>query len=214
MIKECYICKKQFDGNPRALTCSDECKRQRLRDTSNNWKKNNKEKNKQITKEWRDKNKQHTKEYNSNYHQTNKHIIQPRHAKRAKERRETDILFKLSHTCRSRIRKFYVGEHKKNDLIGCSWDFLNEWILYLNSSCTIENHGFNGWHLDHIIPISSFNLENENELKKCFHWSNLQPLNGIENMSKSDKILKEEIEQHKIKLIEFCKIKKIPVPNF
>jgi hypothetical protein len=37
------------------------------------------------------------------------------------------------------------------------------------------------WELDHIMPISSFDLSDEEEVKKCFHWSNLQPLSWQDN---------------------------------
>ena len=44
------------------------------------------------------------------------------------------------------------------------------------------------WQIDHILPINSFNLNNENEINICFHWTNLQPLQSSINLSKSDKI--------------------------
>ena len=49
---------------------------------------------------------------------------------------------------------------------------------------TWENQG--KWHIDHIRPCASFNLENEIEKHMCFHYTNLQPLWGSENISKSD----------------------------
>jgi hypothetical protein len=53
---------------------------------------------------------------------------------------------------------------------------------------TWENRGFNGWHIDHIIPISSFDLTDIEQQKICFHYSNLQPLWAKENILKSNKI--------------------------
>lgn len=50
---------------------------------------------------------------------------------------------------------------------------------------TRENYG--EWHIDHIKPISKFDLNDENEQKKCFHYTNLQPLWASENIKKSDK---------------------------
>jgi len=47
-----------------------------------------------------------------------------------------------------------------------------------------ENQG--EWHIDHIRPCSSFNLDLEEEKQKCFHYTNLQPLWGTDNMIKSD----------------------------
>ena len=44
------------------------------------------------------------------------------------------------------------------------------------------------WHVDHILPISKFDLKNQNEIQICYHWSNLQPLETFENISKSNNI--------------------------
>jgi hypothetical protein len=49
-----------------------------------------------------------------------------------------------------------------------------------------NNHGL-VWELDHIIPISSFNLLNPEEQKKCFHYSNLRPLIKLKNRQKLNK---------------------------
>ena len=54
---------------------------------------------------------------------------------------------------------------------------------------TRYNNTPKGWHIDHIIPMSSFNLNDPEERKKCCHYSNLQPLWWWENLSKSDKLL-------------------------
>lgn len=69
--------------------------------------------------------------------------------------------------------------------IGCS---IEELWLYLESKfqqgMTRENYG--EWHVDHIIPISSFDFttDTENTLKKCWHYTNLQPLWAEDNLSK------------------------------
>ena len=52
-----------------------------------------------------------------------------------------------------------------------------------------NNHGVKGWHIDHIKPCASFDLTDPEEQKKCFHFSNLQPLWWIDNLKKKDKIL-------------------------
>lgn len=52
---------------------------------------------------------------------------------------------------------------------------------------TWENYGFEGWHIDHIKPLKQFNILDTEEQKKCFHFSNLQPLWKAENLSKRDK---------------------------
>ena len=51
----------------------------------------------------------------------------------------------------------------------------------------IENYG-KIWCLDHCIPIASFNLLDENDIKKCFNWINLRPMYVKDNIVKGDKI--------------------------
>ena len=76
------------------------------------------------------------------------------------------------------------------NLIGCSWEKLK---LYLESKfetgMTWDNYGYYGWHIDHIIPVSNYDLDNLEELKKCMHYTNLQPLWATDNMKKGGKIL-------------------------
>lgn len=46
-------------------------------------------------------------------------------------------------------------------------------------------HNKNLWHVDHIIPLTAFNLLDETECKKAFHYTNLQPLWAEDNWAKS-----------------------------
>ena len=52
---------------------------------------------------------------------------------------------------------------------------------------TVENYG-SVWQIDHCLPITSFNLLDENDMTKCFNWVNLRPMYSKENNSKNDKI--------------------------
>jgi hypothetical protein len=110
-----------------------------------------------------------------------------------KMRKKIDPKFKLIKTLRSRLgnalkRKHSIKNNTTLELIGCSPIFL---ISYLESKftegMTWDNHG--KWHIDHIIPCCSFNLENEEEQKKCFHYTNLQPLWAKDNLRKGGKII-------------------------
>jgi len=67
------------------------------------------------------------------------------------------------------------------------------------------------WNIDHVIPCNSFNLEKEEEIKKCFNWKNLRPCEKLENFSKNNKIIKEIIVNHNNKINEY--ISKHPVPS-
>jgi hypothetical protein len=56
------------------------------------------------------------------------------------------------------------------------------------SKMTWQNHGI-VWHLDHIMPLSKFDLNDHNQVLIACNWQNFQPLLARENLSKSDKIL-------------------------
>ena len=45
------------------------------------------------------------------------------------------------------------------------------------------------WEIDHIKPCASFDLSKPREQRKCFHYTNLQPLWKLENRSKNDRII-------------------------
>jgi hypothetical protein len=106
-----------------------------------------------------------------------------------KERRNTDILYKLRIGVRVRIKQALNGNFKRGktiDLLGVGIDELK---LYLESKFTKgmswDNYGLHGWHIDHIIPLSS--AKTEEEFKLLCHYTNLQPLWSKDNWKKSNK---------------------------
>ena len=50
---------------------------------------------------------------------------------------------------------------------------------------TLSNYG--KWHIDHIKPVTKFDLTISGELEKCFHYTNLQPLWAVDNLKKGKK---------------------------
>ena len=44
------------------------------------------------------------------------------------------------------------------------------------------------WQIDHCLLITSFNLLGENDMKKCFNWTNLRPMYSNKNIVKGSKI--------------------------
>ena len=70
---------------------------------------------------------------------------------------------------------------------------------------TLENYGF-VWQFDHCLPMASFNLLDENDMKKCFHWVNLRPMYSNENNSKKDKIDNRLYLMQEVKAIYFLRL--------
>ena len=109
-----------------------------------------------------------------------------------KKRLKTDIAFKITERIRSRINlclKRYktIKSQEFKTLLGTNdmqviWDHLQK---QFKKGMTRENHGL--WHIDHIRPVSSFDLTKPKEQIKCFHYTNLQPLWAKENLSKGAK---------------------------
>jgi len=80
-----------------------------------------------------------------------------------------------------------VLNSKKNssviNYIGCNIDFLKKHLEgQFVKGMSWDNYG--KWHIDHIVPCNSFDLLKEEEIKKCFHYTNLQPLWSYDNISK------------------------------
>jgi hypothetical protein len=102
----------------------------------------------------------------------------------------------LTHRLRSRFKKIvnrYVIECKEpktkmaKEFLGCDIIYYKEYIesLFLENM-NWENYG--EWHIDHIIPISYFDLTIEEELRKAFYFKNTRPLWAHDNLSKGAKI--------------------------
>lgn len=87
---------------------------------------------------------------------------------------------------RSRLSQFVSGYNRDSSAVrdlGCSWE---EFKIHLESKfqegMSWDNYG--KWHIDHIIPLSSFNIS---LLKGACHYTNLQPLWAKDNIKKSNK---------------------------
>nr|QBK91973.1 MAG: hypothetical protein LCPAC304_03160 [Pithovirus LCPAC304] len=71
------------------------------------------------------------------------------------------------------------------EYVGCDVETLREHLKkQFLPGMTWENQG--KWHIDHRKPCAVFDLNNEEERHRCFHYTNLQPLWGPDNLSKSD----------------------------
>jgi hypothetical protein len=112
------------------------------------------------------------KKYYRNYHQN---------------RRKNDIRYRILCNLRSRLIGGIKGNFKQSttiELLGCSIEKLKQHLeSKFKPGMSWSNYG--KWHIDHIKPCARFDLSKPNEQKKCFHYTNLQPLWAEENLKKN-----------------------------
>jgi hypothetical protein len=127
-----------------------------------------------------------------------------------------DPIEKFKRIVRGRIHSaLYRGKGKSKNTIkylgACSKDYL-EWILHNDKNYTLENRG-KVWHIDHVIPVSLFDLDDEEQQTIAFNWRNTMPLDAKENLQKHNRISKLQIEQHYKHLSDYHKEKNIEFPQ-
>lgn len=114
------------------------------------------------------------------YTETHKEEIEEKKRKREIFLEERRKIGKIARLLRQRLREVMKNKPKTThmtDLLGCSLEYF---MFYIESQfkegMTWGNRSYYGWHLDHVIPCASFDLTKIEEQKKCFHYTNFQPL--------------------------------------
>ena len=154
--------------------------KERLTEYHKEWSKENRDRLNEYHKEWREKNIDKHREKKRNYQ---------------KHKRHTDPIYKLISNFRTAI--YIVLKENKLDkysnyfnMVGYSALDLKEHLeKQFTDGMTWENYG--EWHIDHLKPLSSFVFESvdDKEFKECWSLNNLQPMWGVENIKKSNRIL-------------------------
>ena len=122
------------------------------------------------------------------------------------ERRLKDKGYILYENLRKRI--WHAVKDKSNsskDILGCDIEHYLNWINHtMSEHMSWENYG-TYWNIDPLIPISTFDLSNPNEVKKAFNWKNTWAMIASENFSKKNKIIDEDTAKHTNLLHTFLK---------
>jgi hypothetical protein len=167
-----------------------------------------KECNKKKTYAWREKNKERFLAICKTYRDTQEAkgirnaYLRKRYADNIKDR-----LLQLYRTrIRDLVKKPYFPKKTSfnyNEFLGCEWEFLIAWLEFnMTEEMSWENYG-TYWHIDHVYPCSLFDFSNEEDRRKCFNWTNLTPLEAIENIKKSNKLDTQIIQHYRTRAIEF-----------
>ena len=108
------------------------------------------------------------------------------------ERRRTEPNYKLITNMRSRLWEAMKGKSKSTStmkLVGCTIEFLKQYLEnQFVDGMTWDNYG-PVWHCEHMLPCESFDFTDPEQQRRCFHYTNLQPMFAPENISKGAKIL-------------------------
>ena len=200
-MRNCVVCKidkplEEFHNDKnrpqgKDYKCKECSKKRRLK---------NKEYFKQKSKEYQEKNSSKLKKYYNQRYQENKEWyikyhqqpevvkkrriyeskpeVKARNNEYKKQRSKENINIRVLEALRTRMyTKITQGREVGSiELLGESIEFVKGYIeAQFKPEMNWENYG-DIWEIDHILPCSSFDLTDEEQQKKCFHYSNLQPL--------------------------------------
>jgi hypothetical protein len=157
-----------------------------------------KEKKSEYYKIWVEQNKEYRKEYFKEYREKN--IDKIREVKRnyEKTRKHNDPLYKLISNFRTAIYQVLKesnvekNKHYFDILQYTPESLINHLESQFDENMNWENYG--EWHVDHKLPITSFNIQEmgDEEFMRCWSLDNLQPMWGTDNIRKSNKIMGTE----------------------
>lgn len=110
-----------------------------------------------------------------------------------KRKKQRDPVYRAILSIRARLSNFINKNHlhkskKFKDIIGIDYDGFKDYIeSQFLEGMSWDNRSIDGWHLDHIIPISS--AKTIEDVERLNHYTNFQPLWAEDNMKKGDMIL-------------------------
>lgn len=207
--KQCVVCNttkvhnpsKDWFAGPTCNKCYGKTYRQnnkaKIRQSISNWREANKEKHQASERKWRQDNKTHKDATDKAWRAANKEHARKRQNLYVKNRLKTNPCFKIAQALRHRVNEALKTGQKAGSAVrdlGCS---IEEFKTYLESKfyphpetgelMTWNNHTVRGWHIDHIRPLSSFDLTDREQFLKAAHYTNQQPLWWRDNIVKGDK---------------------------
>lgn len=163
------------------------------------WAKQNPEKMNEYKRNWeiankevlaiRRSNSESRKEYQKQYGKTNRKAITAKQQKRKQE----DMVFKLRINLRNRLNRAIKNSYKSGSAIRDLGSSVQELKHYLEKlfqpGMTWLNYGKGNdkWNVDHIIPLTKFDLKNPKEIKKACNFKNLRPMWHIDNIKKGNR---------------------------
>ena len=153
---------------------------------------------KSCTKEYLDVNTEHYRQYrqetrkrraenHARWYRENKQRVFGYMYARYRNNPQVRLKQLASHRIYIMLKKAKVDKQQRSiDYVGCTLEQLQCHLeKKFDEYMTWENQGT--WHIDHKIPASAFDMTNPVEQKAAFHYTNLQPMWGSDNIKKGDR---------------------------
>lgn len=180
----CIICLKEFNKIHKKRYHKNYYSKSINKKQHNNYQK------KYITSQ---KIKEHIRNYKQNYRANpeKRRLMNAFSSNYIKERCLADPKFKLACRLRHRLYLAIKNNYKSGSAVkdlGCTISELKEHLENkFQLGMTWDNWTTIGWHIDHIKPLSKFDLTDRQQFLEACHYTNLQPLWAEDNLIKSDK---------------------------
>lgn len=134
--------------------------------------------------------------YVRNYQQRHAEDIRNYQRRYLSHRRKTDVAFRLTQNIRSHILRVLRGQKKVEktlNLLGVkSIEFYKQYLgAQFTAGMSWANYGV--WHIDHIVPLSRFNLAEPSEQRLAFNHKNTRPLWGEQNKKRGNRLVLDDL---------------------
>jgi hypothetical protein len=128
----------------------------------------------------------HVKQLNKEYFNNNKSTIYSRR----QLRKQNNVNERLADSVRARLRAALKGSYKSGMALhelGCTVGMLKQHLsAKFKHGMSWDNYG--EWHIDHIKPLSAFDLSDPEQISVACNYNNLQPLWAKDNLMKGSKV--------------------------
>ncbi len=202
MTEKKYYDKYKAEG--RCVNCGGpidssyiQCEKCRIKNRGHykKWYNSNLDYKKYYDKKYRKNNVEFRRVYHILWVNRNKEVYLEYCRRYFEKKRKEDIQYKIACNLRTRLRMAIAHNQKVGSAVrdlGCSIEELKTYLENkFKPGMTWENYGrkkgLRCWEIDHIIPLTAFDLTNREQLLNAVHYTNLQPLWADENYKKGNK---------------------------
>lgn len=191
---QCILCekehKKRSDVRARANLLNRQKyqnpeTRKRILARNKRWREENHELKLEMDRRWRANNRERHRAYSRKWVQDN-----PERSRAYQKEYYLDMHHHLARSLRIRMNQAVNNNQKAGSVVadlGCS---ISAFKLYIENQfedeMTWNNYG--KWHLDHVLPLASFDLTDRQQFLEAANWLNYQPLWAEDNLTKGSKV--------------------------